>query len=193
LPPLPSLPTEESSDDDPVKEPTAEPEEEESGGKIFIIRDDEIEANTNGSVTTIPVLGNDDEEAIDQTIHLLSIADGEALYSSDGTAIAGANVQTMDELYVEGEGTWRVVGGAVTFTAQDGFNGTPTPIYYIVKDANGNQSNIAQIKIITSCSCEDYELSAKDAVPVFNSVSIFIMMIFITIFAWLFFREKEEI
>lgn len=60
-----------------------------------------------------------------------------------GTASAGA------PLTVPGEGVWTVNGvtGAITFTPEIGFLGSPTPIQYSVKDLNGFRSNLATVTI----------------------------------------------
>lgn len=61
----------------------------------------------------------------------------------DGTSSAGAS------LVVPGEGTWSVNGvtGAITFTPNPGFVGSPTPIQYFVKDLNNIGSNLATVTI----------------------------------------------
>jgi len=52
-------------------------------------------------------------------------------------------------LIVTGQGTWTVnpVTGAITFTPEAGYTGDPTPVYYTVKDGEGNVSNQALVTI----------------------------------------------
>ena len=54
----------------------------------------------------------------------------------DGTSLPG------DPLVVAGEGTWTVnpVTGALTFTGELNYNGTPSPISYSVADTDGIRS-----------------------------------------------------
>ena len=172
-----------SSSEETEDEETQTPVEE---GGLFRVTDDEVQANTQGSVTTIPVLENDDREG---TIHLVSIEEGETLWNS-GTAVAGTSLETTDELYVEGEGTWRVEGGTIVFTAEDGFEGVPTPIYYLVADENGNSSNIAQVRINSSCVCEPYELTAKEAVPALNGIGVLMLMALFSLLGSLLIRKE---
>ena len=50
----------------------------------------------------------------------------------------------VKELDVPGEGTWQVnEDGTVTFTPDDGFEGKPTPVDYIVADKDGEPSQPA--------------------------------------------------
>ena len=179
--------------DDGVEEEVTEEEEDDTPAVIFNldIADDAVEANTEGAVTTIDVLGND-EVGEDATIELLNLEDGEILWD-DGTAVGGTNIETTDELYVPGEGTWRVVDNHVTFTAEDGFTGTPTPIYYLVKDANGNQSNVAELSISSSCSCDTYESKKSDSVSALGNIGMFILLLIQMLSVLFFFKKEEEL
>ncbi len=80
-------------------------------------------------------------------------------------------------LTVKGEGIWRVDGGSkITFTKEDEFIGTPTPVYYVVEDNLGNYSNIAKIEIEGDCLCKPYETDASDSVPI-DGVLILILLL----------------
>ena len=155
---------------------------------IELLADNDIvEANTQDSVTVISVLENDSINS-GVTIRLVDIKDGDIL--SDGTtAVGGTNLSTTDTIYVEGEGTWSVDGNNIVFTPEEGFDGVPTPIYYIVEDQLGNQSNIAEVAIKTSCTCEDYESSSGDSIPALNLMSI-LLLVLMTSISSLFFRKE---
>ena len=62
--------------------------------------------------------------------------------------IAGTNNQGSS-LVVSGEGTWSVNGttGAITFTPESGFIGSPTPIEYFVLDDDNYASNLATVTV----------------------------------------------
>jgi len=186
--------TEEDTEDNTAtpteEEERQEPIEEEEPVKIFRINDDEIEANTQGATTTIHVLNNDDEEARDLTIRLIDIKDGDIIAENGGTVVAGASIATTDMLVIPGEGIWRVDGDNITFTAQDGFEGTPTPIHYLVEDQQGNRSNIAEVVIKTDCNCESYVSSASDSVASFNIFGMTLLML-LTSLASLLFRDEK--
>ena len=87
-----------------------------------------------GNPVTIDVLGNDtpgDAALVPGTVQI------------DGTSAAGAS------LVVAGEGTWSVnaITGAITFTPQAGFTGSPGPIQYFVRDLNNIGSNLATVTV----------------------------------------------
>lgn len=86
-----------------------------------------------GDAVTIDVLGND----------LLGDAVDPATVRIIGTANPG------DPLVVTGEGVWTVnpTTGAITFTPAFGFTLDPTPISYVVADAEGNISDPVQVSI----------------------------------------------
>ena len=152
------------------------------------IADDEVEANTEGAETVIDVLDNDEiEDGV--TIKLIDIKEGEILWNR-GTAVGGTNVKTTDTLDVPGEGQWRVVDGTIVFTAMDGFEGIPTPIYYLVQDEHGNQSNVAEVSITSNCTCETYVAKASDSVPSLSGFGIFGMILLTSLFA-LFLRKED--
>ena len=175
----------------PVEKEPSEEESDDTQSVIFNldISDDSVEANREGEVTTIYVLSND-EVVEGVTIELLDFEDGEVLWS-EGTAVGGTNIMTTDEVYVPGEGTWRVVDNTVTFTAEDGFTGTPTPIYYLVKDEKGNQSNIAELSISTPCDCKAYVSKSSDSVSALESFGMFALL-FMQILSVFFFKKEES-
>ena len=156
----------------------------------FNIQDDSVEANPDDPTTTIPVLGND-EIGSGSIIQLLNNENGEILWN-DGTAVGGASVNTVDSIIVPGEGVWEVVDGVITFTAEDGFDGVPTPIYYVVKDEHGNQSNVAQVSITSNCYCEPYKVSASDSVSALGYMGMFFIMILTSLFSLLLFRREQN-
>lgn len=87
-----------------------------------------------GNAVTVDVLANDtpgDAALVPGSVQI------------DGTASPGAS------LVVPGEGTWSVNGvtGAITFTPEVGFVGSPSPIQYFVKDLNNIGSNMATVTI----------------------------------------------
>ncbi|SFV61946.1 hypothetical protein MNB_SV-12-1055 [hydrothermal vent metagenome] len=171
--------------------PEEQREEEQPVIYNLDISDDAVDANTEGATTTIDVLNND-EVGEGVTIRLINIADGEILWN-EGTAVGGTNIATTKELVVEGEGTWRVHDdGTVTFTAEDGFEGTPTPVYYMVLDAHGNQSNVAELRIISPCTCETYTSKSSDSVSALSNTGVLIMIL-IQLLAFISFFRKEEL
>jgi hypothetical protein len=157
----------------------------------FNIGDDSVLANEEGAVTTLYVLEND-TVGEGSTIRLVNIEEGEILWNN-GMAVGGTNITTMNELYVDGEGTWRVHDdGTVTFTADDGFEGVPTPVYYIVLDEHGNQSNVAELRITSPCTCETYESKSSDSVSALGNSGM-VLMILIQMLTFLFLFRKEEL
>ena len=153
------------------------------------IADDAVEANTEGATTIIDVLDND---AVNDgvVVRLVDLHEGEILWGN-GSAVGGTNISTTDVLEVEGEGVWRVENGVITFTAQDNFEGTPQPIYYLVEDTQGNRSNVAEVSIISDCVCEPYEQDLEDSVASLNGFGMVLFMFGISLIVW-FFRDEYE-
>jgi len=154
----------------------------------IVVSDDHVAANTEGPVTTISILDNDSINLNNSEI-LLVTSDTEGVVDTNGNIVAGATLETSDTLVVEGEGVWRVVdNGQVTFTAQDGFEGTPTPAHYIVQGANGViQSNVGQITITTSCVCNTYE---ESSISTLNSYGMVLLLLLTSMLALLLFRKE---
>lgn len=95
---------------------------------------DDSDSGTPGNPVTLNVLANDtqgDAALVPGTVQI------------NGTASAGA------PYVVAGEGTWTVngVSGAITFTPEIGFIGSPTPITYFVRDLNNIGSNFATVTV----------------------------------------------
>ena len=70
-------------------------------------------------------------------------------------------------LVVAGQGTWSVNTGtgAITFTPELNYNGTPTPITYTVKDNLGLVSNAATVSVIVT-AVNDLPVAADDSLTV---------------------------
>jgi hypothetical protein len=155
----------------------------------FTVVDDKEPASLKGPVTTIPVLENDNGLGEGSVIHLLNTNNGTILWN-DGTAVGSASIETEDTIVVQGEGVWTVEGDNVVFTAEEGYTGIPAPIYYVVEDTQGNQTNVAQIAIISNCVCDTYEKS----VSAMNPWSMLLILLFIsTLGAFFAQREFESI
>ncbi len=74
---------------------------------------------------------------------------GDAPIDPSTVQISGTATQG-ESLVVAGEGTWSVntTTGAITFTPDAGFLGSPTPIEYSVKDDNNFASNLAMVTVV---------------------------------------------
>ncbi|MGW8482900.1 Ig-like domain-containing protein [Microbacterium sp. NPDC055903] len=88
--------------------------------------DDEDLGNEIGSTVTVPVADNDSANVAPSTVAIVDPATGEP----------------VSELVVDGEGTWTVdpETGDIAFTPEDGFESSPTPIEYVIEDADGNET-----------------------------------------------------
>jgi len=156
----------------------------------LIAYDDFVPANPKDPVTVISVLDND---AISSGVYveLVVVNSGDVIESGE-TVVAGTSITTTRELYVEGEGTWKVEdNGTIVFIPDPDFDGVPTPIYYIVKDEKGNQSNIAQLSIVTECTCEPYV--DKSSVDIYSNSMTLIMLILSSMILGLFYMRKEKV
>ncbi|MEM7254236.1 MAG: DUF4347 domain-containing protein, partial [Pseudomonadota bacterium] len=94
----------------------------------------------SGAPIDISVLANDaDDVMLDPASVLLTNSSGGVLSPDAKT------------LTIAGEGTWTVLGtGAVRFTPQSGFTGTPSVVSYTVADVEGNRSSEATITLSDS-------------------------------------------
>jgi len=100
-------------------------------------------------------------------------------------------------MLVDGEGEWFVdEKGILTFTPEDGFRGTPTPIQYQASNSNGTKASVANVTIILSavsgvtteeCDCESYE----NSVPLFDGLKLFFPFVIFTLFG-IFLVRKED-
>jgi uncharacterized repeat protein (TIGR01451 family) len=160
------------------------------GIQTLHVYDDTVIANTEGPVTVINVLENDNGDINNQTIKFINTNRGEVLWNN-GTAVAGANISLSNTLVVPNEGVWSVQDGKIVFTAEDGFEGIPTPIYYVVEGDSGRHSNVGQVKFKTPCTCETYT-TGENSVPSLNYWSIMIILFSISILGTLFARREFE-
>ena len=114
-------------------------------------------ANFAGSPVTVNVTGND--------------TGGDTIDPTTVTLVDPANPTVpATSVTVPGEGTWTVnpTTGAVTFTPEPGFVGSPTPIDYKVKDDEGNETT-SKI-ILTAAPIANSDTAA--AVPVGTVASL---------------------
>jgi len=144
------------------------------GGAVtdIVANPDSAVAHGNADPITINVLEND-------TGHL----DGARVYllNADGTV--------TDRLVVDGEGVWTVnADNTITFTPVAGFVGTPTPVRYLVQDANGARSDSSLITITGQCVCEDYTTSVPSL-----SVTSLLMLALLVSSMGIFFARREEL
>jgi len=138
----------------------------------IVIHNDVGVANGNSDPIVIDVLGNDTGTLAGARVRLVN---------SDGTF--------TDEIKVEGEGVWSVNSdNMIVFTPVTPFVGTPSPINYVVRDANGAVSNTATVTIKGQCVCKPY----TEDIPVFSSLGLFLMM-FLSMILGLGFIKKETI
>jgi LruC domain-containing protein len=95
---------------------------------------DDSETGTPGQPVEVDVLDNDEA--------------GDAPIDPSTVQISGTN-NPGSSLIVPGEGVWSVntTTGAITFTPEDGFVGSPTPIEYFVKDDDNYASNLATVTV----------------------------------------------
>jgi len=160
----------------------------DAGVEGFSVNDDSVEANPDSSVTTIALLRNDSGNIDTDTILFVNSKEGKILYDN-GTAVGGASLNTTQTYVVQGEGVWQVESdGTVTFSAEKGFTGVPSPVYYIVQGASGKQSNIAKITISTPCAA--YKTS--NSVSTLSYGSMLLIFLTISILGLLFARREFE-
>jgi CshA-type fibril repeat protein len=135
-----------------------------------IATDDNAEAN-NGNPIVIDVLSDDSGDLNGSTVYILD-ADG----------------NRVDSRVIEGEGIWQVNDDqTITFTPEEGYIGTPTPIDYVIQDRNGSISNSATITIIGVCKCDSYE----ESISVMSNTAG-ILMFMLTLILTIVFFEREE-
>ena len=129
-------------------------------------------AQGNANPITINVLANDTGTLNGARVYLLN---------ADGTV--------TDRLVVNGEGVWNVnADNTITFTPVAPFVGTPSPVRYLVEDANGVRSNNSLISIAGNCVCEDYETSVPSL-----SVSSLLLLVLLISSMGIFFTRREEL
>lgn len=120
--------------------------------------------NETGAEVTVdyPPVANDDlvngEVGKQIIIHVL---DNDTNTSSplDPSSVRIIDPETDNEVenvIIAGEGSWSVnSSGSITFTPEDGFKNRPTPIFYIVREENGDSSNRATITIAYPDAVDD--------------------------------------
>jgi len=161
-------------------------------GRVLQVFSDEVVASTTGAITTINILENDHGNLDIESIQFLSTTEGAILWEN-GTAVGGTSVETSDTLVVEGEGVWSVeLDGTITFKAENGFTGIPSPVYYVVKCKQGNTSNVGQVRIVSNCVCDTYEESISDSVPSLNYLSILFVIFSISMLGSFLVRHEFE-
>jgi len=148
--------------------------------------------DTNGikssnATVTIPVVASNNTDIV--IYNDVGIANGDSnpvvidvLANDIGTSLEGGTVLLINsdgtytnEIVVDGEGTWYVNSdNTIVFTPVTPFEGTPTPVDYVVRDVNGGISNTATITIDGKCVCKSY----REDVPVFSSLGLFLMIFF---------------
>jgi CshA-type fibril repeat protein len=122
----------------------------------IVTHDDVGIANGNSEPIVIDVLANDTGTLAGATVRLVN---------ADGTF--------SDRITVNGEGVWSVNSdNMVIFTPVAPFVGTPSPIDYVVRDANGAVSNTSTVSINGKCVCKAY----TEDVPVFSTFGLVLMM-----------------
>ena len=126
---------------------------------------DTISANASNSII-IHILDNDKKtsQPFDPASIVITDEDGKVI----GTDSLGK------ELVVEDEGVWTVNDdGTLTFEADDGFTGNPTPIYYKLQDINGDFTNVSKVTLMciqsncrSNCTPTCTSCSSKPTPPV---------------------------
>jgi len=145
-----------------------------NGGVVtdIVANPDSAVAQGNSDPITIDVLANDTGHLAGARVYLLN---------ADGTV--------TNRLVVDGEGVWTVnADNTITFTPATGFVGTPTPVRYLVEDANGARSNSSTITITGQCVCEDYTTS----VPALSVTSLLMLALLISSMG-MFFARREAL
>ena len=133
-----------------------------------------------GEVVTIDLLANDSGD-VDKSSIVLVIPDG-----FKGTARLSPDGKRM---IVDGEGEWSVdENGILTFTPEDGFMGTPTPIMYSASNTDGTRTATANVTItlndtvvggVTDTNEEEVcETYSETAIPVVEGIGLFLMLLF---------------
>ena len=166
--------------------------------EVSKIHDHTVDANTKDSTTVIDIFSNDIVALDTQTISLITVEDAKNFYN-ERKAISTTTLTKFQTLRVESEGVWEVKDGAIYFTALDGFNGIPSPVYYVIEQNKGctnilgienSLSQIGEVKIITPCVCETYEVVVTDTVPINNDTMVVILLL-ISFLSILFFKREE--
>ncbi len=106
-------------------------------------KDDSKFANP-GEAVVVDVLANDEGEYIPDTLKLLD-----------------QNGDEVEELEVDGQGVWQVVDGKIKFTPAKLFLGSPDPVEYSVRGANGYKV-LAQASVYSLKAVDDGTIVVKE-------------------------------
>ncbi|NEW60394.1 hypothetical protein GSY74_03790 [Sulfurovum sp. bin170] len=130
--------------------------------------------NQTGSEVKVnypPVANSDSVNGARGQVIVIHVLDNDKATSSplDPTSlrlIDPINSSEVERVEVIGQGIWSVnSSGTVIFTPESGFNSTPTPIEYVVREDEGDVSNRATITII-------YPDAVDDTLIIYNSTVI---------------------
>ena len=110
-------------------------------------------------------------------------------------------------MIVDGEGEWSVdANGILTFTPEDGFRGTPTPIMYGASNVDGTKAATATVTITlgetavagvtdsvetNSTGEEVCDTYSESSIPVIEGVALVLMLLFGSLLG-LFLAHKEN-
>jgi uncharacterized repeat protein (TIGR01451 family) len=147
------------------------------GGVDLIVINSDIGVASGAEPIIINILDNDRGDINSSLVMLLD-----------------ANGSRTEHLNVIGEGVWTIENGIVTFTPEEGYRGTPTPIEYSVIDINrrdsvaGESDNQANISIEGECICKEY----KSDVPTLNITGLLLLTLLISLIGGVLFKEEES-
>ena len=143
---------------------------------------------TQGGDTTVVATNNTSEANAGNPIVIDVLSDDRGDLNGSIVYILDSDGTRVDSRIVAGEGTWQVnADQTVTFTPEEGYTGTPTPIEYVIQDRHGAISNTATITIAGVCTCKTYEESISSM-----SDTAGILMFLLTLLLTIFFFEREE-
>jgi CshA-type fibril repeat protein len=143
---------------------------------------------TQGGDTTIVATNNTGEANAGNPIVIDVLSDDRGDLNGSTVYILDADGNRVDSRIVAGEGSWQVNDDqTVTFTPEEGYTGTPTPIEYVIQDRHGAISNAATITIAGVCTCKTYE----ESISVMSDTAG-ILMLLLTLLLTVFFFEREE-
>jgi CshA-type fibril repeat protein len=147
--------------------------------QLTIVRGTTMQSGEDGNKRL--ELLEDNQEASSIEIVVPENFEGEATLSED-----------KQTLRVEGEGVWRIDNGTLLFTPEEGFDGTPSDISYIVlaEESVAPATAVAGVSVSSEDASSD---SGKEShgVSIFGGLGIFVMMIMGGLFG-LFFGRKEK-
>jgi len=101
---------------------------------------DDSKSGKVGEPVSFNIINNDDE---------LNVSSVSFIVPTDATGDDTDGDGDIDKVTVPGEGIWTVdETGLLTFTPENGFENSPTPIDYIANDSNGNPLDPATVTIL---------------------------------------------